>query len=145
MNIKPVQIASVIHVSKPDNYAILYGNNCSVFQERTIPFTQVNLTSCSNIQLLFGIIFCIYAMYRLIKQFSQLLTVRREIFPKLHISSSQISIFQYDIILFRNIGIPPYGTAFSQFSVVHWQRPRNKTTPLAALCTYTQAGTVWSQ
>ncbi len=57
MNIKPVQIASVIHVTKTNNFAVCYGNKRFVFQKRAVPFAQINLASCPNIQLLFGIIF----------------------------------------------------------------------------------------
>ena len=90
VDIQPVQITSLIHVPKTNNFAIFYCNDCFVRTERRIPRFQIHFATRPRIQLLLRIILRVHVVNGLVKEFCQLCAVGRYVFSKLHILSSQM-------------------------------------------------------
>lgn len=93
MDIQPVQIAGLIHVTKANNFAIHHGDNRPVRPKRLGPRLQIYFTGRPRIQLLLRIILRVHVVNGLVKEFCQLCVVGRLIFSKLHILSSQTLIY----------------------------------------------------
>ena len=90
VDIQPVQITSLIHVPKTNNFAIFYCNDCFVRTERRIPRFQIHFATRPRIQLLLRIILRVHVVNGLVKEFCQLCAVGRYVFSKLHSLSSQM-------------------------------------------------------
>ena len=90
MDIQPVQIAGLIHVTKANNFAIHHGDNRPVRPKRLVPRLQIYFTGRPRIQLLLRIILRVHVVNGLVKEFCQLCAVGRYVFSKLHVVSSRI-------------------------------------------------------
>ena len=89
VDIQPVQITSLIHVPKANNFAIHHGDNRPGRPKRLVPRLQIYFTGRPRIQLLLRIVLRVHAVNGLVKEFCQLCAVGRYVFSKLHILSLQ--------------------------------------------------------
>ena len=68
VNVKSIEIARLIDITKTDCFVIFCGNDDPVLTKGFFPSCQICFAVCPNVQLLFCIIFFIYTVVRFIKK-----------------------------------------------------------------------------
>lgn len=92
MNKQTVKVSGAVYIAKADKNILFNSNDGVMFLKRLVLFIQIHLSGCPYMQLFSGVIFRIYSVYCMIKQFRYFFAIGGAIFSKRHIFSPDIKI-----------------------------------------------------